>query len=242
MSDSMDNAARAGKSSGRKASTRSSSNLYALMQVSAFKAKQGQPELFPSTLYSGDSTPRIIPDTYHSPGYSLVLGGLFVLMHTDFDETYDITSTHRMFSGDRWIPPLNQVFVLLTALVLFFLGYRLFDDRVAWMSAVAFLASDFVWKVSLLAVPTSLLMLLVTILLFLAVEICRICENRFEEPQMSLGWAWLLVPVLAVLGWGSPAWSACLPSHPSSAGRGLPDADAKDQLVLSPSSWSASPA
>ncbi len=52
---------------------------YALMQVSAFKAKQGQPELFPPPLLRRQY-PRIIPDTYHSPGYSLVLGGLFVLM------------------------------------------------------------------------------------------------------------------------------------------------------------------
>jgi hypothetical protein len=171
---------------------------YAVSQYSAFLAKGGRDEVFPPATFTA-RIPRMIPDTYNAPGYPLVLAGLFKLARVDFDERDSLTAGRHMFIGDRWIPPLNDIFIVLTAGVIFLFSYRLFDDRVAWMAAASFLASDFVWKFSLLAVPTNLLMLLVTLLFFCAVEIHRICETRFAEDIPSLGRAWLLVPALAFL-------------------------------------------
>jgi hypothetical protein len=171
---------------------------YAVTQYAAFLAKHGQDEVFPDSSYSSQ-TPRIIPDTYNSPGYPVLLAALFKVMQVDFDEPNAATTARHMFIGDRWIPLLNQVFVVLTAGLIFLFGYRVFDDRVAWMASVSFLASDFVWKFSLLAVPTSFLMLLITLLFYCAVEMYRISEVRFDEDIPSLGPVWLLIPALAVL-------------------------------------------
>jgi hypothetical protein len=171
---------------------------YAVAQWSAYLAKKGQSEPFPDAAYSSQ-TPRMIPDTYNSPGYPVVLAALFKLARVDFDEPNTATSARHMFIGDRWIPILNQLFVLLTAGLIFLFAYRVFDDRVAWMASVSFLASDFVWSFTLLAVPTSLLMLLLTLALFVAAEIYRMTETQLEEDIPSLGWVWLLVPALGVL-------------------------------------------
>ena len=197
-SQSMDNAQLARQVSRQQGFNTYFIRPYAASQFAAALAKRGQSEVFPDSSYPSN-VPRAIPDTYNSPGYPVVLAGLFKLMRVDFDESNTATATRHMFIGDRWIPPLNQIFILLTAGVIFLFGHRTFDDRVAWMASVSFLFSDFVWKFSLLAVPTNLLMLLVTILLFCAVEIYRISEVRFADDVPSLGPVWLLVPVLAVL-------------------------------------------
>jgi hypothetical protein len=171
---------------------------YALMQVSAYKASKGQGELFPDVSYPAGA-PRAIPDTYNSPGFPVVLAGYFKVLGIDFDETTKATSDNHGFGGDRFIPLLNQLFILLTAGVVFVLGYRLFDERVAWMASVIFLFSDFVWKYSLLATPANLLMLLMTLLFFGLVELYRLGEDNFVGEPRPFGWAWLIVPGLGVL-------------------------------------------
>jgi len=171
---------------------------YALMQASAYKASKGQIELFPDELYPAGA-PRVIPDTYNSPGFPLVLAGFFKLVGIDFDETTAAIGTDHAFGGDRWIPLLNQLFILLTAGMIFLLGYRLFDERVAWMASVVFLFSDFVWKYSLLATPANLLMLLMTVLFFGLTELYRLGEDNFVGEPRPFGWAWLIVPGLGVL-------------------------------------------
>ncbi len=172
---------------------------YALAQVAAYSAKKGHPELFPYSVYTSQ-VPRTIPDTYNSPGFPLVLAGLFRLAHVDFDQSAGTMSAQHSFSGDRWVPFMNQVFVLLTAGVMFIMALRLFDERVAWMSSVVLVFSDFVWRYSLLATPVSLLMLLMTILLFGFVEVYRIGEPVVVEGEKAtMGWGWLAVPVLAGL-------------------------------------------
>jgi hypothetical protein len=173
---------------------------YALMQISAFKAKHGQAEMFPELTYTSQ-IPRVIPDTYNAPGYPLLLAGYFKAIGVDFDQTTAAMEVHHAFSGDRWIPALNEVFILLTACLMFLLGWRLFDERVAWMGSVGFVASEFIWNYSLLALPINLLMLLTTALFFGATELSRIAEEMFDHnaEDSSFGWAWLIVPGLAVL-------------------------------------------
>jgi hypothetical protein len=172
---------------------------YALAQVAAYTARKGQSELFPDAIYGG-GRPKAIPDTYNSPGFPVLLAGFYRLLKTNFDEPTATMSTNHFFTGDRWVPILNQFFILLTGGLMFIMALRLFDDRVAWMSAVVLLFSDFVWQYTLLATPISLLMLLMTLLLFGFVEVYRIGETPLEEGEKpALGWGWLAVPFLAGL-------------------------------------------
>lgn len=171
---------------------------YAMNQIAEYKAKHGQVELYPSSIYP-PGTIRSLPDTYNSPGYPLLLAGFFKVLNPDFDESNETTGKNHLFSGDRWLPLMNHAFIILTAAVLFGLGWRLFDERVAWMASAVFLFSDFVWKFSLQATPVNLLFFLLALLFWGLVELYRIAEDPFAFEPLPFFRAWLILPVIAVL-------------------------------------------
>jgi hypothetical protein len=146
-----------------------------------------QQNLFPPDQFPR-GTPKIIPDTYNAPGFPCLLAAYFYLIHPDFNQGLNDFSKSHMFAGDQWIPLLNQFFVLLTAFLVFALGRRLFDDRVAWVALVGFLATDLVWKYSITGLSTTFLMFLVTAALMCALEIfcvgedCALDEDRSFLP------------------------------------------------------------
>jgi hypothetical protein len=171
---------------------------YALAQLNAQAAATGSGELFHAQTFS-NGVARLLPDTYNAPGYPCLLAAWFTIFHPDFDESPQAAVARTMYAGDRPIPWLNQLFLLLTAGLIFLLGRRLFDERVAWLALLAFLLSDIAWQYSITALSTSFLMFLVTAMLFAAVEIFFIGERREEEADAPLWPAWLWTLALAVL-------------------------------------------
>jgi 4-amino-4-deoxy-L-arabinose transferase-like glycosyltransferase len=159
----------------------------------------GKPgELFPADQFP-PGTPRVLPDTYNAPGYPFLLAFWFSLVHPEFEEPSSAISTSHIYSPDRWIPPLNQIFMVITAAMMFSLSRRLFDDRVAWFSVVAFLATDLVWKYTLTALSTSFLMFLFTGLIVCVVEIYIVSERCFASEERSFAPAWIWGLLLSVL-------------------------------------------
>jgi hypothetical protein len=172
---------------------------HALVQMQAHLAAQsllggGSGELFPADRFPAGA-PRILPDTYNAPGYPCLLAAWFLLVKPQFDQTPGEIGQKRIYSGERWIPEFNQLFVLLTLLLVFVLGRRLFDERVAWIGTVAFILSDTVWQYSLTALSTCLLMFLVTAALVCACEIFAVSEKASgsEEASMAPAWPWSLL-------------------------------------------------
>jgi len=155
--------------------------------------QSGRPrELFPADRFPA-GTPRILPDTYNPPAYPILLAVWFHLIHPEFTEVPTAMSTTHVYSADRWIPPLNQGFMLLTAILVFALGRRLFDDRVAWLSLIGFIGTDLIWHYTLGALSTTLLMFFVTATLMCALEIVCVGEACFDREDHSFAPAW---------GWG----------------------------------------
>ena len=156
--------------------------------------KTGKPgDLFPINQFP-PGVQRVIPDTYNPPCYPYLLAAWFYLTHPEFDQTAaDMASAH-MYSGDRLIPLLNQVFLLLTALMVFVMGRRLFDDRVAWISIVAFLATELIWRYSITALSTTFLMFLVTAIMLCMLEIFCVGEACFDSDEKSFlpAWGWAI--------------------------------------------------
>jgi hypothetical protein len=165
----------------------------------------GKPrDLFPADQFP-PGTPRILPDTYNAPGYPYLLATWFHFTHPEFDQIPTDMSKNHVYSADRWIPFLNQAFMLMTALLVFVLGNRLFDERVAWMSIVAFLGTDLVWHYTVTALSTSVLMFLITAMLMCAQEIFCVGEACFANEDRSFAPAWLwAIPVTLLLA------AACL--------------------------------
>jgi 4-amino-4-deoxy-L-arabinose transferase-like glycosyltransferase len=160
--------------------------------------------LFPPDRFPA-GVPRILPDTYNAPGYPCLLATFFFFTHPEFDQVPSAMSSTRVYAGERLIPVLNQILMILTALLVFALGRRLFDDRVAWISLIAFLGTDLIWHFTLTALSTSFLMFLVTAMLMCVLEIICVGEACFENEDRSFGPAW---------GWGLAAavllGAACL--------------------------------
>ncbi len=159
----------------------------------------GKPrDLFPPDRFP-PGAPRIVPDTYNAPGYPLLLAAYFRVVHPEFDQVATAMTQGRLYSPDRLIPFLNQVFMLLTGLLVFALGHRLFDSRVAWLALIAFLGSDLVWHYTLTAMSTTVLTFLVTAALMCVLEVFCIGEACFADEDKSFGPAWLWGLAAAVL-------------------------------------------
>jgi 4-amino-4-deoxy-L-arabinose transferase-like glycosyltransferase len=176
----------------------------AIVDLTNYAAKRslltGAPaELFPPDQFPAGA-PRILPDTYNAPGYPYVLAAWFYLIRPHFEEVISprldgfinpsTNKVNAVYSGDRWIPALNLIFVILTGLLVYFLGRRLFDDRVAWLAVVMFFVTDLIWRYSVTGLSTSFLMFLVTAIIFCALEIFCVAEGCFESEDHSFGMAW----------------------------------------------------
>lgn len=160
-------------------------------------SRGGGPDLFPPNRFP-PGTPRMLPDTYNAPGYPYLLAAWFRILRPEFDPTPEYMSSHPTLPGDKWIPELNQIFMILTALLVFRLGLLLFDHRVAWISIIAFLVSDIIWQYSITALSTTFLMFLVTGMLLAAVEIFCVGEACMENVERSFGPAWLWAGILVL--------------------------------------------
>jgi hypothetical protein len=176
---------------------------HAIAQLRDYAVSQGLQSGKPRDLFPSDQfppgAPRILPDTYNAPGYPYLLAGWFLLVHPEFEQTPNGIMGAAMYSPDRWIPLLNQIFLVLTAGIVFALGHRLFDERVAWMGLVAFLVTDLVWKYSLTGLSTSVLMFLATAALYAIQEILQIGEACFTSEERSFRPAWIWGVVLALV-------------------------------------------
>lgn len=166
---------------------------FAVAQLRDYNLKK-KLELFPASKFPAGVT-RTIPDTYNAPVYPYVLGYWFKLIRPQFDQDPQDMAKAGMYSGDRWIPVLNQIFMLLTAFLVFRLGLYLFDDRVAWFSLIAFLGTDLVWQYTVTGLSTNLLMFLVTAFLFACMKIFSVGEACFESNEEVFwpAWIWTLV-------------------------------------------------
>ncbi len=160
-------------------------------------ADGGSPDLFPASLPA--EAPRVVPDTYNAPGYPYLLAAFFKVIHPNFNQGFKEISESHYYTPERLLPPINTIFMLMTAGLVFLLGYRLFDDRVAWLALCAFVLTNLMWQFTLTALSTSFLMLLVTAIMCCVVEIYCVGEACFQSEEHSFGMGWVWALVLALL-------------------------------------------
>ena len=173
----------------------------ALAQINAWNVQQHggtASEMFPAAKYPA-GTDRILPDTYNAPGYPYLLAGWFELIREKFDQTPKEIFGTRFYVPDHRIPWMNQIFVLLTGGLIFLMGLRLFDDRVAWLAMCGFFFTDLVWQFSITGLSTSVITLLLTIVLYCALEIWAIGRARFESSEAPFWPAWLWTILMAFI-------------------------------------------
>jgi hypothetical protein len=159
--------------------------------------------------------PLPVPDLNNPPVYPLLLAGVMKVLPFSFT-----ANQYWFYQPERWIAVFNQVLFFAAVLLLFRMARRLFDARVAWVSAIIFSATNLFWKFSVSGLSTLLLLLV-----FLGVVWCLI---RIEERERAasggagLGlallagglvgiggltryaFAWMIVPAALFVAWVGP--------------------------------------
>src|SRR5208282_3235573 len=88
-----------------------------------------------------------------------------------------VASQYWDFAPERWIAVFNQVLFFVAVFLLFRMARRLFDSRVAWLSAALFAGSNLFWRFTVSGLSTSWLMVV-----FLAAALCLV---RLQERELA---------------------------------------------------------
>jgi Dolichyl-phosphate-mannose-protein mannosyltransferase len=127
------------------------------------------------------------PDLANPPVYPLVLAGLMKILPFHF--AVNLKSGFWANNGIFWryqpdflIAVFNEVLLLVSAVVAFFVAKKLFDSRVAWLALVLMLGCEVLWRFSVSGLSTMLLLLI-----FLALAWCILkTEELGREPQADM--------------------------------------------------------
>jgi 4-amino-4-deoxy-L-arabinose transferase-like glycosyltransferase len=125
------------------------------------------------------------PDTLHPPLWPMLLAAGFKVTGVSFAGE----NTGGVFAPEQWVViPLCHLFTLLTGIMIFFLGRRLFDHRIGLLAISMYYLSDTVWSTSIsgLGIP------LATFLVTSAVYAALIAVSRAQEDATAKSW---LVPL-----------------------------------------------
>jgi len=159
---------------------------------------------------------RPIPDLSTPPVYPALLAGLMAVLPFDF-----IATQYWEFAPERWIAVFNQALFFAAVFLLFRIARRLFDSRVAWLSAVIFVGSNLYWKFTVSGLSTSWLLVV-----FLSAVLSLVhLQERGQAGRRGIGpvvlalcagilmgvgaltrygFGWMIIPGLIYMGWIAP--------------------------------------
>jgi hypothetical protein len=158
-----------------------------------------------------------VPDLGAPPVYPALLAGLMAVLPFDFTAPQ---SQYWYYQPERWIAVFNQVLFFVAVLLLFCVGRRLFDARVAWLSAVLFTGSNLFWKFTAAGLST-LWLVVVLLALVWCLDLLRERAARAAVSGSALlaalagvltgvgglsryAFGWMILPVLLFVALAAP--------------------------------------
>ena len=136
-------------------------------------------------------------DTYHSPLNPLILGAVLKLVGADKEDAWPMGKNEFIFPLDRVVALVSTLFFLMAIGVTYLLVGRIFDAKIAGVTAVLMLLCDLFWKYSQSGLPQMLLLLLFTCGLYFtyrAVEAAE--EGKMTFAPALTGAAFFVLMVL----------------------------------------------
>ncbi|MEM1083593.1 MAG: glycosyltransferase family 39 protein [Verrucomicrobiota bacterium] len=121
-------------------------------------------------------------DTYHAPLNPLVLGAVFKLVGVDKEDSWQMGKKELIYPLDRVVALVSTLFYLMSIGVTYLLVSRVFDGKIAGVTAVLMLLCNLFWSFSQSGLPQMLLLLLFTCGLYFAY---RAVESQ-EEGRSSM--------------------------------------------------------
>lgn len=136
-----------------------------------------------------------VPDLSNAPVYPFLLSELMKALPFQFE-----ASQYWFYQPERWISIFNQALFFGLVILLFFLARRLFDAKVAWLSAALFAGTKLFWKFSVSGLSTLWLMLILLAMVWFMMAI----ENRDRAAATGAGYKSVPLALLtgAVVGVG----------------------------------------
>jgi hypothetical protein len=168
------------------------------------------------------------PDLSNPPVYPLLLAGLFKVIQFSHPNLA-LQQNFRIYHPDFWIGLFNQGLVLVLVMMVFLLARSMFDESVAWASALALIGAEILWRFSLSGLPTVLLMIIFVALLGVLTRLEKAVRegNGSSRALLLLGlsagllvglagltryaFAWLILPVVLWLSYLAGPRRANLP-------------------------------
>lgn len=110
---------------------------------------------------------RVIPfinykDTYHSPLNPLLLSAIFKMIGADDAKKWTMSEKEIVFPLDRVVATVSTICFLLSIGVTYLLVLRIFDSKIAGVTAVLMLFCQTFWDYSLSGLPQMLMLLFFT--------------------------------------------------------------------------------
>jgi hypothetical protein len=154
------------------------------------------------------------PDLANAPLYPLVLAGAMKVLPFRYDvnlsdpfwskpafrPTVERPRDFLRYQPDFLIALLNQLILIVVAVLTALLARRLFDASVGWMSFALMIGSEYLWRFSTTGLSTMLLLLIFVVLVWLLVWI----ESEEREPVWShRAQTWLALGIGLLLGLGT---------------------------------------
>src|SRR2546423_3776816 len=125
------------------------------------------------------------PDLANPPVYPLVLAGLMKVLPFRYEIPYkpqrfwSYEGQFYRYQPEFLIALFNQVLFLCLVLVVYQLAKRLFDQQVAWLTAVLLVGTEVFWRFSVSGLSTLLL-----VLIFMGLVWCLVAiEQEGREPK-----------------------------------------------------------
>src|SRR5690606_17587704 len=99
-------------------------------------------------------------DTYHAPLNPLILGAVLKIVGADKPDSWTMKPNQRVWHLDRVIALVSTLFFLLAIGMTYLLVLRIFDQKIAGVTAVLMLLCDLFWQFSQSGLPQMLLLFL----------------------------------------------------------------------------------
>jgi hypothetical protein len=167
------------------------------------------------------------PDLANPPVYPLMLAGVMKIL--PFNHDLATKAVFRIHQPDLLIALVNQALFFLAVVLAFRLAKRLFDSGVAWVTALALLGSELLWRFTVSGLSTPLLLVIT-----LALAGCLVSADRTPQDTPSgrrrvvrmaglaglvvgvgaltrYSFGWLILPVMGFFALGFPAQRRTLP-------------------------------
>lgn len=142
----------------------------------------------------------LFPDFYEAPLNPIVNALPLLLVKS----SWKMTPTDLIYAGDKIIAIASILFFLLSVVIWYFVGSRLFDSKLSLIACAIILLTDMMWKFSLSGLPQMLMLFLFSGAIWLTVFAMQ-KRDRLVPVLVSLFGAGLLFGFM-ILAHGLAAW------------------------------------